>query len=217
MRSPMRAFTMLGATLALLAAAAGGCASGAPSTKSGAEATPERLPIDLAIDVTVLAGRGAPDALVVESQQAKYIVQPDGTLQADAGPFIDISTRPGRSRVLAQDQLEYVWSVLRQTGFAREADANGPPNPDLLRVNPKERLAIITVRAEGRTWNYVRRTVGDEALDPAAARVIRTLAALAWIPDRRPSELLPERYDYGPDPYAVYREIRERQRAYYLR
>ena len=217
MRSPIRAIICLGAALATLATAAGGCASGAAGPGSAAQAVPERVPNDLAVDVTVLVGRGTPDAVLVESQQAKYIVQPDGTLQADVGPFIDISTRPGRSRVLAQDQLEYVWSVLRQTGFAREADANGPANPDLLRVNPKERLAIITVRAEGHTWNFVRRTTGDQALDPAAARVIRTLAALAWIPDRRPSDLLPERYDYGPDPYAVYREIRERQRAYYLR
>lgn len=217
MRSPIRAITCLAAALALLATAAGGCASGAAGPGAAAQTVPERVPNDLTVDVTVLVGRGAPDAVLVESQQAKYIVEPDGTLQADAGPFIDISTRPGRSRVLAQDQLAYVWSVLRQTGFAREADANGPPNPDLLRVNPKERLAIITVRAEGHTWSFVRRTTGDQALDPAAARVIRTLAALAWIPDRRPSDLLPERYDYGPDPYAVYREIRERQRAYYLR
>jgi hypothetical protein len=217
MRSPIRAITCLGASLAVLAAAAGGCASNAPSPEATPEAVSERVPTDLTVDVTVLVGRGTPEALVVESQQAKYIVEPDGTLQADAGPFIDISTRPGRSRVLAQDQLAYVWSVLRQTGFARAADANGPANPDLLRVNPKERLAIITVRAQGRTWNFVRRATGDEPLDPAAARVIRALAALAWIPDRRPSDLLPERYDYGPDPYAVYREIRERQRAYYLR
>jgi hypothetical protein len=211
--SPVRAF-LAAAALAVLTGCAGDAPAPAPADTPALE---DRAPADFTVDVTVLVGRGAPDALLVEGQQAKYVVLPDGTLHADAGPFIDSSTRPGRSRILYGDQLQSLWGLLVQTGFTRIADANGPPNPDLLTVPPKQRLAILTFRAGGRTWTFVRRTQGDEALDPAAARIIRTLAALAWIPDRRESDLAPERYDYGPDPYAVYREIRERQRAFYLR
>ena len=74
-----------------------------------------------------------------------------------------------------------------------------------------ERVALITLRAEGRTWTWVRRAVGEESLDAAAVRVIRTLGVLSWVPDWRADDLLPERYDYGPDPYASYRAIRERE------
>jgi hypothetical protein len=48
-------------------------------------------------------------------------------------------------------------------------------------------------------------------MDPAAARIVRALAILSWIPDYRPEDVAPERYDFGPDPYAVYREIRDRR------
>ncbi len=214
------------AALALLSCA--GCSAEAPTTADRVvpEVAPElapalangaRVPSDLTVDVTVLVGRGAPEVLLVEGHQAKYLLLPDGGLHADAGPFIDISTRPGRSRWLYEEQVGFVWSAFQQTGFANPADANGPPNPDLLQVSAGERLVIITLRAHGKAWSYVRRSIGSEPIDPAAARVIRTLAALAWMPDLVPADLLPERYDYGPDPYAVYREIRERERTYFLR
>jgi len=169
------------------------------------------FPADFGLDVTVLLGPGAQESLEAQDRQAKYIVLPDGSLHSDASPFIDVSTRPGRARWLYEDQMQFLWSLCTQTGFAEERDANGPPNPDLLAARRGERLVILTLRADGRTWSYVRRAPGTEPMDPAAARLVRALAILSWVPDYRPEDVAPERYDFGPDPYAVYREIRERR------
>jgi hypothetical protein len=57
----------------------------------------------------------------------------------------------------------------------------------------------------------VRRALGDEPADPAIAQVVRTLAILAWIPDLTPDSTVPIRYDFGADPYEVYRRVRERR------
>ena len=170
-----------------------------------------RFPADFTLDVTVLLGPGAPERLGVEDRQAKYVLFPDGALHAEAGPFVDSSTRPGRVRWLYEDEVGFLWAMCSQLGFTDADRANGPANPDLLRAVRGERVALVTLRAEGRTWTWVRRAVGDETLDAAAVRVVRALAVMSWIPDWRADDLLPERYDYGPDPYAAYREIRARE------
>lgn len=222
-----------------MAAGLGGC--GAPGTPDGAPLPPDdrtaslepapgmpapveapalaegSVPPDFSVDVTVLLGQGAPDLPSVQDRQSKYVLLADGSLHCDASPFIDVSTRPGRTRWLYQEQVQSVWSLCGQLGFLNAADANGPANPDMLRAARGERLAIVTLRASGRTWTFVRRAPGSDPLDPAAAQVIRSLAILGWIPDLRPEELLPERYDFGPDPYAAYREIRSRQAGRALR
>ena len=170
-------------------------------------------PPDFTLDVTVLVGLGAPELLKVEERQAKYVVLPDGALHADASPFIDISTRPGRTRWLYEDQVQFLWGLCAQYGFTDERSANGPPNPDMLRVPRGERLAIMTLRASGQTWTFVRRATDAQPFDAAAVRIIRTLAILSWLPDYRAEDIAPERYDFGPDPYAVYRAIRAQQPA----
>jgi len=187
-----------------------GTVDGTPAPAVSPALGDERFPADFSIDATVLLGRKAPPMLAVQDRQSKYVVLPDGSLHADLSPFIDVSTRPGRSRWLYDDQMQYLWALCGDLGFGDEARANGPANPDTLRPAVGERLAILTIRAGGRTWSYVRRAIGEEPMDAAMARMVRTLAILAWLPDLRPEEVLPERYDFGPDPYAVYREIRER-------
>jgi hypothetical protein len=177
-----------------------------PALRDGA------FPPDFAIDATVMLGRGAADLNSIQDRPTKYVLLPDGSLHADESPFVDVSTRPGRSRWLYEDQVQYLWSMCRDLGFTDADAANGPPNPDLLRPARGERMAVLTLRGDGRTWTFVRRAVGKEEADAAITRVLRTLAILAWLPDRRPEEALPERYDFGPDPYAVYRQIRELRR-----
>lgn len=200
---------ILGSLLALCAACAPvGCASSGTAVDP---ATQERYPDDFSLDATVLVGPATPDSTRAEDQQAKYIVLPDGALHADASEFLDISSRPGRARWLYEEQVQWLWAACGRTGFLREEEANGPPNPDLLQVRRGERLVVLTFRADGRTWTFVRRSAGEEPMDPAAARLIRSLAMFAWMPDLRPEELAPERFDYGPDPYALYRAIRDRR------
>lgn len=166
-------------------------------------------PQDFELDVTVLEGRGMPESLRVEDRTARYVVLPDGALHAEDGPYVNQASRPGRARWLYQQQVSDLWDMCRQTGFADASLANGPANPDMLRVARGERLTIIALRANGTRWSFVRRTLAGQDSDPAAARIVRTLAALAWIPDLTAQDLAPDRYDYGPDPYAVYRAVRD--------
>lgn len=195
---------VLAAALAAMVAWVAGCQSAPPAAEG-------RYPPDFALDVTVLRGRKAVERLTVEDMQAKYVLLPDGSLHADESPFIDISTRPGRARWLYDDQVQSVWALCRTLGFDERSKANGPPNPDTLRVAAAERMTILTIRADGATWTWVRRALGDEPADPAVAKVVRTLAILAWIPDLAPDSAVPVRYDFGADPYEVYREVRARR------
>jgi hypothetical protein len=84
-----------------------------------------RFPPDFGLDVTVLLGPGAPELLDAQDRQAKYIVLPDGSLHSDASPFIDVSTRPGRARWLYEDQMQFLWSLCTQTGFAEQIHLYG--------------------------------------------------------------------------------------------
>lgn len=166
-------------------------------------------PTDFSLDVTVLVGRGMPDTLRVEERNSRYVVLPDGSLLADAAPGLTQASRPGRARWLYQQQISELWNLCGQTGFTDTTLANGPANPDMLTAARGERVTILVLHAEGRRWSFVRRSLGTESTDPAAARIVRTLAALAWIPDFTLRDVAPERYDYGPDPYAVYRRVRD--------
>lgn len=165
-------------------------------------------PEDLQIDVTVLVGRGTTEGLRVEERSGRYVLFPDGALHAETGQFVTQESRPGRARWLYQQQLSGMWSMCTQTGFADASLANGPGNPDMIRVAKGERVTIITMNARGKRWSFVRSCPADQPTDPAAAKLVRTLAALAWIPDYTVKDVAPERYDYGPDPYAAYRAVR---------
>ncbi|MBL9141729.1 MAG: hypothetical protein JNK53_07665 [Phycisphaerae bacterium] len=166
-------------------------------------------PRDFELDVTVLIGRSVPESLRVEDRTARYVLLPDGALHAETGPLLTQASRPGRARWLYQQQVSELWEVCNQTEFTNLSLANGPANPDMLTVERDERLLILNFKANGVRWCFVRRTPADQPVDPGAARLVRTLAALAWIPDYTARDLAPERYDYGPDPYAVYRAIRD--------
>lgn len=169
------------------------------------------VPVDLQIDVTVLVGKGMPESLRIEERNGRYVLLPDGALHADVGPSLTQASRPGRARWLYEQHMAAVWATCRDLGFADTSLANGPANPDMLRVERGERVTILAFAAQGRRWCFVRRSLGDQPTDAAAARLVRLLAALAWMPDLTPEDIAPERYDYGPDPYAVYRAIRAEQ------
>lgn len=174
---------------------------------------PQRTPEDLTVDITIMSGSAMPESLKVEERTSRYILFPDGALHAESGPYLTQKSRPGRARWLYQQQIAQVWALCRQIGFADPSNANGPANPDMIRQARGERITIITLHANGQWWSYVRRALPDSKGDEASARLVRTLAALAWVPDFTPSDLQPDRYDYGPDPYAMYRTGRPAQVA----
>jgi hypothetical protein len=85
-------------------------------------------------------------------------------------------------------------------------------------------LQVLECRRDGRDWIVVHRfevpapASGDESdaeivakaeldEDPRLRAAIRRIAALAWAADLPPDGVprYPERYDFGPDPWARYR------------
>ncbi|MFO0874473.1 MAG: hypothetical protein U0575_10940 [Phycisphaerales bacterium] len=179
------------------------------------------VPPDLTIDVIVLVGPPSPappsaDATtsqpaapldLVQRRQGRYILFPDGTLHADVGRTLRADVRPGTTRRLTTEQVQSIWGAARRLGLASPEDGTPPGNDALVVAAPDQIVHIVTFQADGQSWRVVRRGAADGLLDPATTPFIRELAALAWISDDPPAARHPAvvRYDFGPDPYAMYR------------
>lgn len=183
------------------------------------------VPPDLTIDVSVLVGPttvpggaaavATSDAATAnridegaQRRHGRYILFPDGTLHADVGHSLRPDVRPGTTRQLTTEQVERVWTLARQLGLADPDNGQLPGNDALIVAAPDQVVQVVNFLADGRAWRFVRRSAPDGALDPATSPFVRELAALAWVSDepsvaRRPAVV---RYDFGPDPYAMYRE-----------
>lgn len=203
--------SLSGAVATLALASLPGCTSRPPAAAPTAQAatTPDalgRLPDDLTIDITVLSGAELKTRSEAHIARSKYIVFPDGSLHGDRGRSIEVLTRPTRIRTLSRETLSDLWFLLDQTGFTQLAETGFSGNPALLAPSPSEVLTILTVRANGVSGTFLRRSPAD-ATDPAMTRVVRAVARLAWATDDPPLEatVQPIRYDLGPDPYARYR------------
>lgn len=192
---------------------------------------PGGAPHDLVIDATILVG----STLQVEAANARIeywpaqlrpwraIVFPDGSLRADVGPTIDVQDRPGVTRMLYRAQVEALWTALGELGLGQSrADRPGAfsGNPALIRVGREEIVQILTVSAGGETWTVTSRFTplrsASNAIDldshapgenPQLRAFLRQVLALAWATDLPPEQRFsaPERYDFGPDPWARYR------------
>jgi hypothetical protein len=186
----------------LLLPCLGGCGAG-PARTDVADVAPG----DLIIEATVLTGRGAERLDRVERRQGRYILFPDGGLHADVGRTVDVEVRPGLTRRLERQQVAALWLVARETGLASPGNGEPAANDALVTAQPGEVVHIITFIGENRSWRFVRMAPGLGEQDPATTRLIRELAALAWVPDDPSAPLRPAvvRYDFGPDPYAMYR------------
>lgn len=178
------------------------CASPPPRTDVA-----DVAPGDLTIDVTVLAGRGAERLDRVERRQGRYILFPSGGLHADVGRTIDAEVRPGLSRQLERQQIAQIWLVARETGLAIPENGEPAGNDAMIAAPPGQIVHIVSFVGDDRAWRFVRMAAATGEQDPSTTRLIRELAALAWIPDDPAAALRPAvvRYDFGPDPYAMYR------------
>lgn len=187
----------------LLAApvALGGCAA-PPATPLAEDPALGALPVDLAIDVTILPGQGVGAFSEAHRVRAKYILFPDGSLHGDEGASMGVLVRPALARVLTREEMADVWFVARETGFAELDAAEFDGNPAFLSPARDELLTILTVTAEGRTRTFVRRSAPAD-VDASTRRMVRTLAALAFASDEPGFDrvIMPLRYDLGPDPY----------------
>ena len=186
-----------------------GCASTSPSTPTGANPDPfGSVPDDFSLDVTILTAEDEPEA---HRRTARYVLFPDGSLHHDAVPGRGPNTLPAFTRRLDQTQLAELWSTVRTLGLA---DADGSDRiENFRRVNrPRSGHAyLIAVTGDGSYWNYTRAVPEGSTLDPALTSLLRELAAVSWAEDAFDDRRLtaPVRYDFGPDPWAIYRQNEE--------
>ncbi len=187
------------ASLAILVAAALG--AGCTDVRQLSVEAPEPPP-DFAVDVTVLTGRAAKDLPQAHLRQGKYTLMADGSLHADTGDTLDFDTRPARTRWLYHAQVDAVWALARECGYLEPASSSLDVWPQLVQPAPDEIVYLIWIRADQSDWWYVRRCRTSGIPDAPASRFVRAMCGLAWITDVPPDRVLPQRYDFGPDPYA---------------
>lgn len=193
--------------LAAVLLTAAGC-----SAPSAIQADPlGGAPADFTLDVTVLVGDDVQPASEAHLQRSRYVLFPDGLLHYQADPQGERGQDwlPPLMRVLNRRQVAEVWSLIQQLGFAEQTGDDGEPfNFKLVHVQPDERVYLLGVQAHGRRLNFKRGGLASEAPDAAMVQLVRRLAELAWASDlpEQPIRTLPRRYDFGPDPYAPYRQ-----------
>lgn len=196
-----------------------GCASPQPAT--------DGVPEDGVIAAGVIVGPGLareiqrhPEDWPVQLRPGRAIILADGSLRADVGPSIDLGDRPGVTRHLRRPQLAALWRDLDALGLGDPSAGNHLGNPTLLVPGRREVVQVLECRRDGRDWTIVHRFEVPEAAsdatevtsaeaeeDPRMRAAIRRIAALAWASDLPPDSVprYPERYDFGPDPWARYR------------
>ena len=184
-------------TLLMHSALATGCAAPAPD--------PLVTPNELTFDVTILKGEKVPFRTEAWMQPGKMIVFPDGTLLADFGPSVNTRVRPGVARVLYQRQLYEMWDVAKKLGFTDPQLADFTANPYLVEAQPNEMVYIMTFAANSDRWTFVRRFEGTAQPDPASEVWVKVMAQAAFAMDLKADADLPIRYDFGADPYALFK------------
>ncbi|MCH2151845.1 MAG: hypothetical protein MK089_00705 [Phycisphaerales bacterium] len=202
-----RWFIGLGLILSMLltaCSAPSGSAGATPSSSVPSTSLDTGVPDDFSVDVTILTEE---DGDAADLRNARYVVFPDGTLhyaaRAGAGP----NTLPPIVRRLDRRQMDGLWRRARQLGLADPDRGEAPSNFNKVWIPWEGHIYLMALTANDQYWNFTRRIQPDQELDPAMRAFIRDLAALAWAEDERQDiKFDARRYDYGPDPYAVYRE-----------
>ena len=174
------------------------------------EFTPDPLgavPMDFTLDVTILTGEDIKDRPEAQWRQSRYVLFSDGSLHYGADNERKADWMPDLARRLSRQRVAEIWSLSQQLGFADPVNGDVPTNFMSISPAPTEVVYLIAYTGSNQRWEFVRRTEPGDNADPASVTLVRRLAMLAWANDRSSREmpLLPNRYDFGPDPYARYR------------
>lgn len=183
----------------------GGCASTTPVPTRDPYAG---VPDDFSVDVTILAAENEPGA---HRRTSRYVLYPDGTLLHDDLPGRGPNTLPGFTRRLSSEQMAEIWATVRRLGLADASGADQIQNFRRVRQPTEGHVYLVAITADGDFWNYTRGVAPGEKLDPALSSLLQELATLSWArnDDDDRAVVAPVRYDFGPDPYASYRETGE--------
>ena len=165
------------------------------------------VPMDFTLDVTILTGEDIKDRPEAQWRQSRYVLFSDGSLHYGADNERKADWMPDLARRLSRQRVAEIWSLSQQLGFADPVNGDVPTNFMSISPAPTEVVYLIAYTGSNKRWEFVRRTEPGDNADPASVTLVRRLAMLAWANDRSSREmpLLPNRYDFGPDPYARYR------------
>lgn len=173
-------------------------------------------PSDFSIEITVLAPPTTEDPgdsghdVPVQFKTSRYVLFPDGSLHYGLDPERKRGGDwlPPLIRILSRRETASVWSLSQQLGFADPERGEPSVNFKLVHPGPHEIVTMAGFSGGGRRWSFIRHQPEGEFEDAAMTQLVRSLAALSWASDRAlpESRIVPKRYDFGPDPYAKYRE-----------
>ena len=168
----------------------------------------DALPIDFSIDATTLTGAAIPRSPEAHLRSSRSVLFADGSLHYGSDPDLGTGWLPPRARTLSREQVADVWALARELGLTNPAFAEPPVNFKLVEPAPNDIMYVVSITGDGDRWSYIRSFRLDEEPDPALAPMMRRLARLAWATDLPEAgvRVIPRRYDFGPDPYARYRQ-----------
>lgn len=173
-------------------------------------------PEDFALDVAVFAlqppGTDAGMAPAAHARTSRYVLLPGGALHtADSvsGEVVPQDILPAFTRTLSAAEVESLWNLVDRRGLADHRDQGaivrsaGP-----IAGAADAPVCIVRIAARGRRYAIAQPFLEDAELSAELRDLVRSLAAMSWRSDApvvdRP--FAPRRYDFGPDPYARYRD-----------
>ncbi len=202
---------MIPAITALILLAVSGCTTGPSEPMAGAVPVDDPLdvaPDDFSIDLTISTARDDPN-LPKETRSSRFVLFADGSLHWGNQENRGADWLPPLRRTLDRSHMAQLWSLAGSYGLSDSTAAEAPVNYNLLEPEPGEIIYILAMTGDEKRWGFVQRFEElDEPPDAAIAEIAGRLAGLAWtgeMPQDRPL-IIPQRYDFGPDPYVDYRE-----------
>lgn len=190
--------------------AGAGCASAGGTGGATVESDPAgTIPVDLQIDVLVLAAPVLGSDPAERMQPMRIVLAPDGSLHAVSADDLDAWAVPDRLRTLPASDVAATWARARAIGIADPAAGGEPGAPRQFDVPARGVRLRIDVRADGVQRRFVAATddAAGTGLDEDLLAFADWMAGLAWIdgPAADAAVVIPRRYDLGADPWQRYR------------
>ena len=162
------------------------------------------VPDDFELEIKVFVGNKVSDQDLLERRDVHMVLFPDGTLHAAAGEQVIPGARPGLARTLLRGQVADAWALLGRLDLR---DGGESPARPVRPAGRAEIVHIVELTANGERRRHVKRFVGS-CQDSVTTTLVRSIGGLAWLTDAPPAgnDIIPLRYDFGPDPWERYRK-----------